>query len=201
MYDSLYFLHLVSLLFSLHTLCWRLLLCAVELNEIFKVNYFLCADGEWFCVVFPFVSTACEGWRYFLITFWHFWRLLSSSVVKYHFECSYMFIKSADLYRALLTTFITLLMNIKGSFLKLNLFLFCSFAGRWIRRDWSSPPDARNVDATRRLYSSVFLGSPGKFNISIPLRLINWTQHLMLNRVRCLNRDRQNSKQIYIGFA
>ncbi|XP_055324437.1 homeobox protein homothorax isoform X1 [Sitodiplosis mosellana] len=33
--------------------------------------------------------------------------------------------------------------------------------GRWCRREWSSPPDARNAEATRRLYSSVFLGSPG----------------------------------------
>ncbi|XP_055381611.1 homeobox protein homothorax isoform X3 [Condylostylus longicornis] len=34
--------------------------------------------------------------------------------------------------------------------------------GRWCRREWSSPADARNVnDASRRLYSSVFLGSPG----------------------------------------
>lgn len=38
--------------------------------------------------------------------------------------------------------------------------------GRWCRREWSSPPDARNAEATRRLYSSVFLGSPGKFEIS-----------------------------------
>ncbi|KAL5282944.1 MEIS2 family protein [Megaselia abdita] len=34
--------------------------------------------------------------------------------------------------------------------------------GRWCRREWSSPADARNnSDANRRLYSSVFLGSPG----------------------------------------
>ncbi|XP_037026991.1 homeobox protein homothorax isoform X2 [Bradysia coprophila] len=33
--------------------------------------------------------------------------------------------------------------------------------GRWCRREWSSPADTRNADATRRLYSSVFLGSPG----------------------------------------
>jgi len=34
--------------------------------------------------------------------------------------------------------------------------------GRWCRRDWSSPPDARAQEASRRvLYSQVFLGSPG----------------------------------------
>uniref|UniRef100_A0A1B0G555 Uncharacterized protein n=1 Tax=Glossina morsitans morsitans TaxID=37546 RepID=A0A1B0G555_GLOMM len=32
--------------------------------------------------------------------------------------------------------------------------------GRWCRREWSSPADTRNADASRRLYSSVFLGSP-----------------------------------------
>lgn len=36
-------------------------------------------------------------------------------------------------------------------------------AGRWCRRDWSSPPDARAQEASRRvLYSQVFLGSPGE---------------------------------------
>ncbi|KAL7021301.1 hypothetical protein ACKWTF_011830 [Chironomus riparius] len=34
--------------------------------------------------------------------------------------------------------------------------------GRWCRREWSSPPDSRANDPSRRvLYSSVFLGSPG----------------------------------------
>ncbi|CRL06125.1 CLUMA_CG019197, isoform A [Clunio marinus] len=34
---------------------------------------------------------------------------------------------------------------------------------RWCRRDWSSPPDARAQEASRRvLYSQVFLGSPEK---------------------------------------
>uniref|UniRef100_A0A336MBV6 CSON009226 protein n=1 Tax=Culicoides sonorensis TaxID=179676 RepID=A0A336MBV6_CULSO len=32
---------------------------------------------------------------------------------------------------------------------------------RWCRRDWSSPPDPRAVEQSRRIYSSVFLGSPG----------------------------------------
>uniref|UniRef100_T1GP55 Homeobox domain-containing protein n=1 Tax=Megaselia scalaris TaxID=36166 RepID=T1GP55_MEGSC len=33
---------------------------------------------------------------------------------------------------------------------------------RWCRREWSSPADARNnSDTNRRLYSQVFLGSPG----------------------------------------
>ncbi|KAL2711740.1 homeobox protein homothorax-like [Vespula squamosa] len=41
-------------------------------------------------------------------------------------------------------------------------------SGKWCpRREWSSPPDAQRAasDAARRgvLYSSVFLGSPGKF--------------------------------------
>lgn len=37
------------------------------------------------------------------------------------------------------------------------------FTGRWCRRDWSSPPDARAQEASRRvLYSQVFLGSPGE---------------------------------------
>lgn len=44
--------------------------------------------------------------------------------------------------------------------LNLNFFFF---AGRWCRREWSSPPDTRANDPSRRvLYSSVFLGSPGK---------------------------------------
>ncbi|KRF99692.1 uncharacterized protein Dwil_GK22581 [Drosophila willistoni] len=38
--------------------------------------------------------------------------------------------------------------------------------GRWCRREWSSPADARNADASRRLYSSVFLGSPDNFGTS-----------------------------------
>lgn len=33
--------------------------------------------------------------------------------------------------------------------------------GRWCRRDWSTPPDPRVQDASRRIYSQVFLGSPG----------------------------------------
>jgi hypothetical protein len=34
---------------------------------------------------------------------------------------------------------------------------------RWCRREWSSPPDTRANDQSRRvLYSSVFLGSPGE---------------------------------------
>lgn len=43
------------------------------------------------------------------------------------------------------------------------------FAGKWCQRprDWNSPPDAQRAasDAARRgvLYSSVFLGSPGKY--------------------------------------
>ncbi|KAL7731017.1 hypothetical protein ACLKA6_014238 [Drosophila palustris] len=41
-----------------------------------------------------------------------------------------------------------------------------SIAGRWCRREWSSPADARNADASRRLYSSVFLGSPDNFGTS-----------------------------------
>ncbi|XP_075152107.1 meis homeobox homothorax isoform X2 [Haematobia irritans] len=37
-----------------------------------------------------------------------------------------------------------------------------TYDGRWCRREWSSPAaDTRNADASRRLYSSVFLGSPG----------------------------------------
>lgn len=45
---------------------------------------------------------------------------------------------------------------------------FCFvFIGRWCRREWSSPPDSRANDPSRRvLYSSVFLGSPGKCEIS-----------------------------------
>lgn len=43
------------------------------------------------------------------------------------------------------------------------IFFYFLLTGRWCRREWSSPADARNADATRRLYSSVFLGSPGKF--------------------------------------
>lgn len=47
-------------------------------------------------------------------------------------------------------------------------FYFC-LTGKWCpRREWSSPPDAQRAasDAARRgvLYSSVFLGSPGKSN-------------------------------------
>ncbi|XP_043070793.1 homeobox protein homothorax isoform X1 [Drosophila grimshawi] len=41
-----------------------------------------------------------------------------------------------------------------------------TYDGRWCRREWSSPADARNADASRRLYSSVFLGSPDNFGTS-----------------------------------
>lgn len=47
----------------------------------------------------------------------------------------------------------------------LNWLIYCSslvcIAGRWCRRDWSTPPDPRAQDASRRIYSQVFLGSPG----------------------------------------
>lgn len=45
---------------------------------------------------------------------------------------------------------------------------FLISTGRWCRREWSSPADNRNADATRRLYSSVFLGSPGKCFVFFP---------------------------------
>lgn len=63
--------------------------------------------------------------------------------------------------------------------------------GRWCRREWSSPPDARNAEATRRLYSSVFLGSPGKF-------WFHWLLHMLvsmkLNKRRSWISIRENFK-------
>ncbi|XP_065372182.1 homeobox protein homothorax isoform X2 [Calliphora vicina] len=42
-----------------------------------------------------------------------------------------------------------------------------TYDGRWCRREWSSPAaDTRNADASRRLYSSVFLGSPDNYGTS-----------------------------------
>lgn len=52
------------------------------------------------------------------------------------------------------------------------------FTGKWCpRREWSSPPDARAAsDAARRgvLYSSVFLGSPGKISVVVLLKRVKW---------------------------
>lgn len=59
-------------------------------------------------------------------------------------------------------------MHILSNNLLNELFLF-NFTGKWCQRrtEWNSPPDAQRAAATeaaRRgvLYSSVFLGSPGK---------------------------------------
>lgn len=45
---------------------------------------------------------------------------------------------------------------------KIMLILCFYFLGRWCRREWNSPPDPRTIEQSRRIYSSVFLGSPGK---------------------------------------
>ena len=64
------------------------------------------------------------------------------------------------------------------------------FAGKWCpRREWSSPPDAQRAasDAARRgvLYSSVFLGSPGKC-------LSNW---IIFNFSNCFNEFEESLRE------
>lgn len=63
-----------------------------------------------------------------------------------------------------------------------NLWLLLTFVGRWCRRDWSSPPDARAAnDASRRvLYSSVFLGSPGKLQFMLNIRQLLQMRNALL---------------------
>ena len=58
----------------------------------------------------------------------------------------------------------------------LSLVFFFFASGKWCpRREWSSPPDAQRAASDARrgvLYSSVFLGSPGKsYELSLSLSL------------------------------
>lgn len=66
--------------------------------------------------------------------------------------------------------------------------------GRWCRREWSSPADARNADATRRLYSSVFLGSPGKFYQINP---INFVAYILENIQGPINKKNVTAQHLF----
>lgn len=66
-------------------------------------------------------------------------------------------------------------MSVANNLIKFSpsLYFFYIITGRWCRREWSSPPDSRANDPSRRvLYSSVFLGSPGKCEIFFLLSII-----------------------------
>lgn len=64
-----------------------------------------------------------------------------------------------------------------------SIFFFAS--GKWCpRREWSSPPDAQRAASDARrgvLYSSVFLGSPGKFYELLSSHFSSETFHPSLN--------------------
>lgn len=86
----------------------------------------------------------------------------------------------------------SLYLYIRSSMFPYNvLIVFFSVAGKWCpRREWSSPTDARAAsDAARRgvLYSSVFLGSPGKSNIFYAqpnIRALNYNNRSIIQVVK-----------------